>query len=193
MSAAPAVEPVLVAAAPLRFSSARAPLLKVLSRLEAKETHRPVIIREAVYRVQYIYDTELPGSPATHVEVRALVEPKPEGEIKAVLAELGGEPSRVELLLPTARFTLFPDKRMMGEAMRDDVEASLIKLFASVFTSAPPVPAWYCMTTDIEEESRGLRITARVSLDDLRVLEVLLNEKARAILSDPLACSRLFI
>ena len=191
MSAAPAVEPVLVAAAPLRFSSARAPLLETLSRLEAKETHRPVIIREAVYRVQYVYGTELPGSPATHVEVRALVEPKPEEEIKAVLAELGGEPSRAELLLPTARFTLFPDKRMAGDAMRD-VEASLVRLFASVFTSAPPVPAWYCMTTDIEEESCGLRITARVSLDDLRVLEVLLNEKARAILSDPMPACALF-
>ena len=171
---------------------ARAPLLEA-PRLEAEgagpeKARRPVVIRGAVYRVRHT-GAELPDAPATHVKVGALVEPKPEEEMKAVLAELGGDSTRAELFLPMAQFTLFPDKRMSTIAMCEVSEA-LEQVFASVFTSAS-VPDWYSITT-VKAADNRLHIIARVDLDDVRVLEALLNEKAQALLSDPATSGRLF-
>jgi hypothetical protein len=83
-------EKIIVTGAALRFAEAIAPITRLDA--EAPEEARAVAVRGAVYRVQRRLRPVASDSSETEIMIRveALAVPKPEEELMAVLAELGG-------------------------------------------------------------------------------------------------------
>ena len=137
-------EIVTLTVSPLRFSMARAPLLPESDLAEMSGT---MAIQGAVYRVNYYSGTECTGAPAPHVEVKALVAPKREEEIKAVLTELGGNSGSAKLYLPEVRVALFPNKQMQSAFYI----AGLSRAVEAAFKSTFPRGGLYTVTpTEVE-------------------------------------------
>jgi hypothetical protein len=179
-------EKIIVTGAALRFAEAIAPITRLDA--EAPEEARAVAVRGAVYRVQRRLRQVASDSSETEVMIRveALAAPKPEDELVAVLAELGGDPDRVELSWPEARFVLLPETPLTDEALKE-LGLAINEAFDRVFPFS-------CTARNASVKliaARHLNVVAKLaSLDDVRLMKALLNEVTEDFVTAATSMSR---